>query len=56
MMKGGSFAKEFIKKCLQKDPEKRPYPPDLLEDPWLNFMNQDDSSECDDDSEEEGEE
>ena len=38
MLQGGDLAKNFIQKCLTKDPQNRPYPPELLEDQWIKMI------------------
>ena len=38
LIKGGSPVRHFISKCLTKDIRKRPYPPELLDDPWIQLI------------------
>ena len=37
------LAKDFIRKCLQKEPEDRPYATELLDHQWMNLARHDDS-------------
>ena len=55
MLKGGTYAKNFIKRCLEKDPAKRPYPPELLEDQWIKMMQPDDEDDVTDSEDSENE-
>ena len=55
MLNKGREARNFIKRCLEKDPAKRPYPDELLHDPWFVAMiDQDDEDDLTDSEEEEG--